>query len=155
MKRIAVIAFAVIILAATGCGTDEEGAQVQPSGSGKATGSEKPNAKRIPVKLSVKKTTFHAGALAEGDNYTSVRVTVTNRTGKVLDINPLFFAITDTSGTRHEADALGADDREIDTTKLQPNEKATGTVTSSGTYTPSKVTFTKDGFGTAYVAEVG
>jgi hypothetical protein len=155
MKCIAAIAFAVVTLAFAGCGTEEEGAEVQPSGSGQATGAGKPSAKHVAVKLSAKKTEFHAGALAEGDNYTSVKVTVSNQTGKVLEINPLFFAITDTGGTRHEADALGADDREIDTTKLQPGEKATGTVTSNGTYTPSKVTFTKDGFGTAYVAEVG
>lgn len=73
-----------------------------------------------------------------------------------MDVSPLYFAITETGGTRHEtADALGADDREIDSTSLQPKERARGTVTAEGTFSPETVTFTRDGFGTKYIAEVG
>lgn len=145
---------AAILLALTACTPADKAAPVQPAASTGA-GSKAAAPKQAPVKLAAAKTGFKAGVLAEGSDYTSVKVTVTNNTSGTLEINPLYFAVTDTGGTRHECDALGVDDRQISDTKLQPGEKATGTVTAKGRFTARTVTFTKDGFGTAYRAEVG
>jgi hypothetical protein len=156
MRKIATLvalALALGLTLAAACGpADEKPAAVQSSGKAAATGKAKP--KTVPVKLVAAKTTLRRDALAEDKAYTVVKVTVTNNTSKVLEINPLYFAITGTDGSHHEADALGVDTRQLDTAKIQPHEKITGTIVAEGKFTPKTVTFTKDGFGTSYSATV-
>ncbi|MEV5011070.1 hypothetical protein [Streptomyces sp. NPDC055692] len=73
----------------------------------KAEASSKPKPKpapTAPVKITAKKTAFSRSILADGSDYTSVLVTVTNNSGKEIDVNPLYFTITDTNGTKHSAE---------------------------------------------------
>lgn len=153
MRKIAALVALTAGLALTACqAPDEKPAAVQSSGKAAATGKAKP--KTVPVKIVAARTTLHRDALAEDKAYTVVKVTVTNNTATVLEMNPLYFAITDTGGGHHEADSLGVDTRQLDTAKVQPHEKITGTIVAEGKFTPKTVTFTKDGFGTSYSATV-
>jgi hypothetical protein len=152
IKRI-VITAAVAALALTGCEATEDPAPIQAASPGQPDKSEG-GKKTFPIKLAASRVAFKPGPLATGSNYTSVKVTITNNTGKVLEINPLFFAITATDGTKHEADALGSDPRQIDMGKLSPGEKATGVITAEGKFTPKTVTFTQNGFGEQVRAQV-
>lgn len=97
-----------------------------------------------PVKITAKKTAFSKGILADSSDYTSVLITITNNGDKPIDVNPLYFTITDTNGTKHTAE-LGVDDKQIDTVELAPGENTTGTVTGKGSFTAKYVTYT-DGF---------
>ncbi|WP_241563246.1 hypothetical protein [Streptomyces sp. E1N211] len=56
-------------------------------------------------------------------------------------MNPLYFTITDTDGTKHTVE-LGVDEEQIDTVDLAPGENISGTVTGKGTFTPKYVTYT-------------
>ncbi|MFF3482229.1 DUF4352 domain-containing protein [Streptomyces sp. NPDC002701] len=94
-----------------------------------------------PVKVTAEKTTFKGSVLADGDDYTSVAVTVTNNSDESIDVNPLYFAITDSKGTKHSAE-LGADENQIDTVELAPGENVSGSVTGKGRFTPKYVTYT-------------
>jgi hypothetical protein len=154
MRKIAaLVALTLALPLAAACDpADEKPAAVQSSGKAAATGKAKP--KTVPVKLVAAKATLQRDALAESGPYTVVKVTVTNNTAKVMEVNPLYFAITGTDGSHHEADALGVDKRQLDTAKVQPHEKITGTIVAEGKFTPKTVTFTKDGFGTSYSATV-
>lgn len=152
MRKIAALVALALGLTLTACqAPDEKPAAVQSSGKAAAKAA-KP--KTVPVKIVAVKTTLHRDALADDKPYTVVKVTVTNNTSKVLDMNPLYFAITGTDGSHHEADSLGVDTRQISTAKIQPHEKITGTIVAEGHFTPKTVTFTKDGFGTSYSATV-
>ncbi|NEY36985.1 DUF4352 domain-containing protein [Streptomyces sp. PRKS01-65] len=97
-----------------------------------------------PVRITAKKTAFAGTILADGDDYTSVLVTITNNGDEQVDVNPLYFSITDTKGTKHTIE-LAADEKQIDTVDLAPGENISGTVTGKGKFTPRYVTFT-DGF---------
>nr|WP_286170072.1 DUF4352 domain-containing protein [Actinospica acidiphila] len=79
--------------------------------------------------------------MADGSDYTSVRVTVVNDGDDEVSVNPLYFTITDTDGTKHTAE-LGVDEEQIDTVDLAPGENISGTVTGKGTFTPKYVTYT-------------
>ncbi|MGW3866002.1 DUF4352 domain-containing protein [Streptomyces sp. NPDC005047] len=105
---------------------------------------EKPAAQEGPVKITAKKTAFKGSILADGTAYTSVLITVTNNGDEAVDVNPLYFTITDTSGTKHTV-ALAADENQIDTVALAAGENISGTVTGKGSFTAKYVTFT-DGF---------
>ncbi|MEU9555339.1 DUF4352 domain-containing protein [Streptomyces fumanus] len=94
-----------------------------------------------PVKMTAKRTPFAKTVLADGTGYTSVRVTITNSGDDTIDVNPLYFTITDTGGTKHTAE-LGVDENQIDTVHLAPGENTTGSVTGEGTFTPEYVTYT-------------
>ncbi|CAM5291820.1 DUF4352 domain-containing protein [Streptomyces fumanus] len=94
-----------------------------------------------PVKITAKTTPFAKTVLADGTGYTSVRVTITNSGDDTIDVNPLYFTITDTGGTKHTAE-LGVDENQIDTVHLAPGENTTGSVTGKGTFTPEYVTYT-------------
>lgn len=96
------------------------------------------------MEVTAKKTAFKGGILADGSAYTSVLVTVTNNGDKDIDINPLYFTITDTGGTKHAAE-LAADENQIDTVDLAPGENISGAITGKGKFTPKYVTYT-DGF---------
>lgn len=97
-----------------------------------------------PIKIVAKKTAFSASVLADGSNYTSIKVTVTNNSDDTISVNPLYFSITDTNGTKH-ASELAADNNQIDTVDLAPGENVSGTVTGKGKFTAKTVTYT-DGF---------
>ncbi|WP_405699053.1 DUF4352 domain-containing protein [Streptomyces sp. NBC_01383] len=94
-----------------------------------------------PVAVSAKKATFKKSVIADNDNYTSVQVTVRNNGDKDIDVNPLYFSITDTGGSKHTAE-LGVDEDQMDTVKLAPGENLTGTITGKGTFTAKYVTYT-------------
>ncbi|MFJ2111883.1 DUF4352 domain-containing protein [Streptomyces sp. NPDC087850] len=99
-------------------------------------------AKDAPVTITAKKVDFKKSILADGTDYTSVQVTLTNGGDKDLDVNPLYFTITDTNGSKHTAE-LAMDEDQIDTVKLAPGENITGTVTGKGGFTPKYVTYTE------------
>ncbi|MEW2623699.1 DUF4352 domain-containing protein [Streptomyces sp. NPDC048106] len=109
-------------------------------------GKSKSAGKPAPVEITAKKTSFTKSVLADGDAYTSVSVTIRNNSGKKVSVNPLYFTVTDTKGTKH-TDELGVDDKQIDTVDLAPGENISGTVTGKGTFTPKYVTFSEDLFG--------
>lgn len=154
MKKLLVLAAVLLGLALTGCAVPTEPEPVQPPEKGAAgakTGEAKP--KTVPVKLKAKRTAYEPGPIASGGKYTCAKVTVTNQTTKNLDINPFYFELTDTGGTKRKA-AVGEAEGEFDTMTLAPKEKATGVVCAEGKFTPETVTFTRDGFGTNYRAQV-
>ncbi|WP_105975509.1 DUF4352 domain-containing protein [Streptomyces geranii] len=108
-------------------------------------GDSKPESRaQAPVTVSAKNVAFSKSVLADGSDHTSVLVTVTNNGDQDVDVNPLFFTITDTNGTKHAAE-LAADENQIDTVKLAPGENISGSVTGKGAFTPKYVTFS-DGF---------
>ncbi|CAL9499717.1 hypothetical protein SUDANB6_03419 [Streptomyces sp. enrichment culture] len=125
----------------TGGGTKEEPAR-EEGDSGPAEGAQAQG----PVEVTARKTAFAKTILADGTDYTSVLVTVTNNGGEQVDVNPLYFTITDTDGTKHTAE-LAVDENQIDTVKLASGENVSGTVTGKGTFTPKYVTFTDGLFG--------
>lgn len=132
------------------------GALVSDSSTGKkdvtAVRSSKPDAKpseqpapakpaETPVQVTAKTAKFSPSVLHDGGAYTSVLVTVTNRGAEPIDINPLYFTITDTSGSKHTAE-LGVEERQIATVDLAPGENITGAITGKGKFTPAYVTYT-------------
>ncbi|MER6158350.1 DUF4352 domain-containing protein [Streptomyces sp. NPDC001868] len=94
-----------------------------------------------PVKVSAEKAAFSASVLADGSDYTSVKVTITNDGDETISVNPLYFTITDTDGTKH-ASELAVDQNQIDTVDLAPGENVSGSITGKGTFTPKYVTYT-------------
>lgn len=143
-----------VVMATTACEVPaEEPTPVQGAAEGGESGKAKPKAEDVPVRVSAKPAKFRPGPLNSGGAYTCVRATVTNRTDKSLEINPFYFELTDT-GDRKRAAAVGEAEGEFELMKLAPGEKASGVVCAEGDFTPKTVTFTKDGFGTAYRAAV-
>jgi hypothetical protein len=100
----------------------------------------------LPVKVTAKETAFAPSILADGSNYTSVKVTVTNNSDDTISVNPLYFAITDSKGTKH-SHKLAADENQIDTVKLAPGENVSGSITGEGKFTPEYVTYTDSWLG--------
>jgi cytoskeletal protein RodZ len=105
------------------------------------------------VKVTAKKTKFAGSILAEGSNYTSVLITVTNNSDETVDVNPLYFSITGTDGTKRTAE-LAVDENQIDTVDLAPGENISGTVTGKGKFTPKYVTYTDGILGDPMRADV-
>ncbi|MFD3699696.1 DUF4352 domain-containing protein [Streptomyces sp. NPDC058646] len=115
-----------------------------PAASSAPTAGGTPSAepeKKAAVAVTAKKTEFVKSILAQDGEYTSVSVTVTNNSSKTIDVNPLYFTITDTKGGKHTAE-LGADKDQIATVELAPGENVTGTVTGKGAFTAKTVTYT-------------
>ncbi|MFE7029266.1 DUF4352 domain-containing protein [Streptomyces sp. NPDC057621] len=136
---------------------DTTAAATKDSGTG-AEKSEAPKKKEAaapesPIKVTAKETPFKASILAQDANYTSVSVTITNNSDDTIDVNPLYFAITDTKGTKH-ASELAADENQIDTVKLAPGENVTGAVTGKGKFTAKTVTYTDGLIGDSIRADV-
>jgi hypothetical protein len=100
-----------------------------------------------------KKAEFNKTVLAQGDGYTSVAVTVTNNSSKPINVNPLYFAITDTNGTKHNSE-LAVDKDQIGTVELAPGENVTGAVTGKGSWTAKSVTYTDGLIGDSVRADV-
>ncbi|MGW7430115.1 DUF4352 domain-containing protein [Streptomyces sp. NPDC054861] len=111
----------------------------------KAPAAEEP-AEKAPVTVTAKKTAFKPSVLHGGGSYTSVEVTITNDSDKKIDVNPLYFTITDADGSKHQAE-LGMDEDQIATMDLEPGEKVTGTVTGEGKFAAKYVTYTDGLFG--------
>ncbi|WP_051180085.1 DUF4352 domain-containing protein [Nocardia concava] len=104
------------------------------------------------VQLSATPTAFTPSVLDDGSEHTSVLVTVTNNSkDKVVNVNPLFFTITDTQGNKHEVD-LGMEQNQIAMVDLQPGEKVTGAIAAKGSFTPKTVVF--DNFSNQVRADV-
>ncbi|MGY1523411.1 DUF4352 domain-containing protein [Streptomyces sp. MN3] len=143
----------VVLIAALSASGDDSGAggntAADTSVSASAGAKEKsPDAKRKeseqgggPVKVTAERAEFSKSILADGSDYTSVRVTVVNDGDDEVSVNPLYFTITDTDGTKHTVE-LGVDEEQIDTVDLAPGENISGTVTGKGTFTPEYVTYT-------------
>ncbi|WP_320784177.1 DUF4352 domain-containing protein [Streptomyces sp. CRN 30] len=110
-------------------------------------------AEEAPVKVTAKKTNFAKSIIAPDSDYTSVLVTVTNASDDTISVNPLYFTITDTDGTKHTAE-LGVDEKQIDTVELAPGENVSGNVTGQGGFTPKYVTYTDGLLGDSLRADV-
>ncbi|WP_433326389.1 DUF4352 domain-containing protein [Spirillospora sp. CA-294931] len=154
MRKSAIILGVLIALALTGCETGTEPTAVQPAEKGgkKATSKGKP----VPIKLAAKPATAKASILSDGKALSCTRVTVTNQSKKNLEVNPLYFSITDTGGTKHDpTEALADYEGQISTTTLAPAEKATGLVCARGKFKPKVVAFTDPLFSEAARAQVG
>lgn len=106
-----------------------------------------------PVKVTAKKTVFVPSILADGSNYTSVKVKITNNSDDTISVNVLYFGITDSEGTKHSAE-LAVDENQIDTVKLAPGENVSGAITGNGKFTPEYVTYTDSLFGDPVRASV-
>ncbi|MET9690073.1 DUF4352 domain-containing protein [Streptomyces sp. NPDC006514] len=109
--------------------------------------------KKAAVEVAAKKTQFKKSVIAQDDGYTSVSVTITNNSSDPIDVNPLYFAITDTNGTKHTAE-LGADENQIATVELAPGENVTGAITGKGSFTAKTVTYTDGLIGKAVRADL-
>ncbi|WP_149184000.1 DUF4352 domain-containing protein [Streptomyces sp. TRM49041] len=152
-----------IIGAAVSGGTDSNGdtepkrtapaeAGPAPEKPAVAPAEEKPE-KAAEIEVTAKKTTFKPGILHDGGAYTSVTVTVANKGGRSIPVNPLYFTITDTGGGVHTQE-LGRDERQIDTVDLAPGEHITGVVTGEGGFTPAYVTYAPGLLGKSVRGEV-
>lgn len=109
--------------------------------------------KKAAVDVVAKKAEFKKSIIAQGDEYTSVSVTITNNSSKPINVNPLYFAITDTNGTKHMAE-LGADEDQIATVELAPGENVIGAITGKGAFTAKTVTYTDGLIGKGVRADV-
>jgi cytoskeletal protein RodZ len=123
-------------------GSSKDGSVTAASTPTSGSKAEQPAAAEdTPVKVTAKTTAFTKSILADGSSYTSVLVTVKNDSGEAVDVNPLYFSITDTHGTKHAAE-LAVDEGQIDTVNLAPGENISGTITGKGRFTAKYVTFT-------------
>ncbi|WP_210635866.1 DUF4352 domain-containing protein [Streptomyces sp. GESEQ-13] len=133
----------VAALTANGGDSDDGGNTAADSSVSASAGAKKKSEQGGggPVKLTAERAEFSKSILADGSDYTSVRVTVVNDGDDEVSVNPLYFTITDTDGTKHTVE-LGVDEEQIDTVDLAPGENISGTVTGKGTFTPKYVTYT-------------
>ncbi|WP_329308311.1 DUF4352 domain-containing protein [Streptomyces microflavus] len=140
------ILIAIIAAVASGGDDGNESSTTPPAATqgdtkkGEPKKEEEP-AKKAPVTVTAKQVDFKKSILADGDDYTSVQVTITNNSKNDLDINPLYVTITDTNGSKHTAE-LGVDEDQLDTVTLTPGENVTGTITGKGTFDAKYVTYT-------------
>jgi Domain of unknown function (DUF4352) len=155
MRKIAAVIAILAGLALAGCAATDEPVAVQSSGSaktGKAAGAKK---KVVPIKLVAKRTTPERTVLSDGGPMSCVRVTVTNQSKKNIDVNPLYFSLTDTKGTKHDVgETMGTHENEMPATTLAPGENAKGVVCGKGKFTPKVVAMTNELFGEAARAQV-
>ncbi|TYB46407.1 DUF4352 domain-containing protein [Actinomadura chibensis] len=156
MRKI-IIAVGVAALLTAGCEAAEDPVPVQSSGGAKAGAEEtkKGGGAKVPIKLVAKRARAKKSVLSDGGAISCVKVQVTNQTKKQLEVNPLYFSITDTSDTKHDAtSALGEYEGEIATTSLAPGEKATGMVCAKGRFQPKVIAMTNPLFSEAARATV-
>lgn len=149
-----VVAFFILIGVIASGGDDSTQADDKPTAKSSAPAKAAPEkeddapaepaAADSPVKVTAKKTAFKPSILHDGGAYTSVLVTIANNGDEQISVNPLYFAITDTDGTKHPAE-LAVDENQIDTVKLAPGENVSGVITGKGGFSPQYVTYT-DGF---------
>lgn len=157
MKKLAAIIAVLIGLTLAGCAMPAEDAPPVQGADAKAGSSTESGkaARSAPIKLSAKRTTPTRSILDDGGPLSCVKVTVTNRTKKVLHVNPLYFSITDTGGTKHDtSSAMGNYEHQVHDTKLAPGENAKGVICAEGKFTPKTVSMTNELFDTAARAAV-
>ncbi|MFF0568972.1 DUF4352 domain-containing protein [Streptomyces sp. NPDC004041] len=140
-----IVLITVIAMVASGGGDGNESSTTKPSAAqGEATKDEPKEeepAEKAPVTVTAKAVVFKKSVLAQGDDYTSVRVTITNNSKNDIEVNPLYVTITDTDGSKHTVE-LGVDEDQLDAMTLSPGENVTGTVTAEGTFDAQYVTYT-------------
>ncbi|MEO3826032.1 DUF4352 domain-containing protein [Actinomadura sp. B10D3] len=158
MRKI-ILGLAAVAVLTAGCNLEEDPVAVQSADPGKSTGksgaASKGKAKAFPIKLTAKRARASKSVLSDGGTLSCVKVTVTNQTKKQLEVNPLYFSITDTKNTKHDSSsALGEYEGQIDTTSLAPGEKATGLVCAKGSFRPKVVAMTNPLFSEAARAQV-
>lgn len=156
MRKIIIGLGAVAVLTA-GCNLNQDPVTVQAADPGKSAAKSGGAAgkKVFPIKLTARRAHAAKSVLSDGGALSCVKVTVTNQTKKQLDINPLYFSITDTDNTKHDStSALGQYEGQIDTTSLAPGEKATGVVCAKGNFRPKIVAMTNPLFSEAARAQV-
>ncbi|MFB0630725.1 DUF4352 domain-containing protein [Streptomyces sp. AB3(2024)] len=124
-----------------------------PQASAPATPEAPKPAAKQDVELTATPAEFNASVLAQGDDYTSVQVTVVNNGDKEISVNILYFEVTATDGTRKTAE-LGAAGDQIDTVTLAKGEKVTGAVTVKGKITAKTVYFKNGLLGKSYSTSV-
>ncbi|MEU5218509.1 DUF4352 domain-containing protein [Streptomyces sp. NPDC020807] len=118
--------------------------------------AEKPRPKATeqpPVTVTAARAPFKKTVLHKSDDYTSIKVTVTNNTDERISVNPLYFEVKDADGVKHNTEIFGGE-TDLHAVDLYQGEKASGTITVKGTITAVKVYYRKDGFGTSYSAPV-
>nr|WP_246422329.1 DUF4352 domain-containing protein [Nocardiopsis mwathae] len=123
----------------------KENSSTSLSDSDTADAGDKPGteeaAEDSEVKLEAERTDFTPSALHTGGDFTSVKVTVTNDSDENVDVNPFYFSITDTDGTKRDASkGIIEEANSIDTVTLAPGENVTGAITAEGSFTPASVT---------------
>jgi hypothetical protein len=149
--RTVIAVTALTALALTGCNTSTDPTPVQAASPNKAAAKKK----ATPIKLAARRASADKSILSDGGALSCVRVTVTNHSKKNLEVNPLYFSITDTKGTKHDvSDALADYDGQIGTTTLAPGENAKGMVCGKGKFTPKVLAMTNALLSEAARAEV-
>lgn len=144
-----IVLIAVISMVASGGDDGNESPTTKPSATQgeakkdepKEESKEEESAEKAPVTVTAKAVAFKKSVLAQGDDYTSVQVTITNNSKSDIEVNPLYVTITDTDGGKHTVE-LGVDEDQLDAMTLAPGENATGTVTAKGTFDAKYVTYT-------------
>ncbi|MCI4042946.1 DUF4352 domain-containing protein [Streptomyces sp. TRM75563] len=140
-----IVLIAVIAMVASGGDDGNESSTTKPTASQGETKKDEPkeeeSAEKAPVTVTAKAIAFEKSVLAQGDDYTSVQVTITNNSKNDIDVNPLYVTITGTDGSKHTAE-LGVAEDQLDAVKLAPGENVTGTVTGKGTFDAKYVTYT-------------
>ncbi|MEV3921123.1 DUF4352 domain-containing protein [Actinomadura coerulea] len=152
-----IIGLAAVAVLTAGCNLEEDPVAVQSADPGKSAGKSSGATKRktFPIKLTAKRAHASKSVLSEGGALSCVKVTVTNQTKKQLEVNPLYFSITDTKNTKHDSSpALGEYEDQIATTELAPGEKATGLVCAKGSFRPKVLAMTNPLFDEAARAQV-
>lgn len=155
------IVIGIIFSVAGGGDSKDEGSKSSSSVSDTKKDDSKPEDKakdkpkeKPPVEISGTSTAFTPSVLHNGGDFTSIKVTVKNNTDENIDVNPLYFSITDTKGSKHNTDALGEDKNQIDVVKLAPGENVTGVITAEGKFDAKTVTYTDGLIGTSYKGDV-
>ncbi|MEW2217339.1 DUF4352 domain-containing protein [Streptomyces globisporus] len=140
-----IVLIAVISMVASGGDDGGESSTTKPSATQGEAKKDEPkeeeSAEKAPVTVTAKAVTFKKSVLAQGDDYTSVQVTITNNSRNDIEVNPLYVTITDTDGSKHTVE-LGVDEDQLDAMTLAPGENTTGTVTAKGTFDAKYVTYT-------------
>ena len=155
MRKI-IIGLAAVAVLTAGCELEQDPVAVQSSDPDKPAGKgSAARTKTFPIKLTAKRARANKSVLSGGDALSCVKVTVTNQTKKQLEVNPLYFSITDTGNTKHDSSsALGEYEGQIATTELAPKEKATGLVCAKGKFRPEIIAMTNPLFDEAARARV-
>ncbi|NEA22212.1 DUF4352 domain-containing protein [Actinomadura bangladeshensis] len=157
MRKIVIGLVAVAVLSA-GCELEPDPVAVQSADPGKSAekgGGAAKSKKTFPIKLTAERARAKKSILSDGGALSCVKVTVTNQTKKQLEVNPLYFSITDSESTKHDTStALGDYEGQIATTELAPGEKATGLVCAKGKFQPKIVAMTNPLFDEAARAQV-
>lgn len=154
IRLFAAILGVLATLGLTACDPATEPTPVQGAESkgAKAAGGK---AKAVPIKLAARRARPAKSVLSSGMALSCVKATVTNQSKKNVEVNLLYFSLTDTTGTKHDVtDAMAEYEDAIDTTTLAPREKATGLVCAKGKFVPKIVAMTNPLFSEAARAKV-